>query len=398
MIQNVLIDNFQSHKSTNMELSSSINVIQGNSDCGKSAVMRALCWLLFNPAGDYFVSDWARKGKTMTAPCEVTVEVDGHKVTRRRDKDFNGYVLDGEAFEATRNSVPPRVLKVLGMSEVNVQRQLDAPFLLSKSPGEVSRYINGLVDLQRIDEWVSAVNSRYRSLSQKAENASVRMEEARAEAEKYEFVNDLEPLSLELERIASESKSLSDYVKQLSSELDEYGRLSDTLKGLPDVNKLFTLLREAESIFMERGLNDNETGSLKSDIESYESALHDKDAVPDVDLITKTLSEAESVRHSALSLTSEIAEVRNGLKRFDEAALVHVPDELFAIIERLERYSGVKSRMESSVMEMRQSLGTYSSNSLLAEVSSKELSDVESVLSTMVCPLCGRRGIHEEER
>lgn len=398
MIQNVLIDNFQSHKSTNMELSSSINVIQGNSDCGKSAVMRALCWLLFNPAGDYFVSDWARKGKTMTAPCEVTVEVDGHKVTRRRDKDFNGYVLDGEAFEATRNSVPPRVLKVLGMSEVNVQRQLDAPFLLSKSPGEVSRYINGLVDLQRIDEWVSAVNSRYRSLSQKAENASVRMEEARAEAEKYEFVDDLEPLSLELERIASESKTLSDCVKQLSSELDEYGRLSDDLEGLPDVNKLFTLLREAESIFMERGLKDNETGSLKSDIESYESALHDKDAVPDVDLIAKTLYEAESVRHSVLSLTSEIAEVRNGLKRFDEAALVHVPDELFAIIERLERYSGVKSRMESSVMEMRQSLGTYSSNSLLAEVSSKELSDVESVLSTMVCPLCGRRGIHEEIR
>ena len=112
MIEKICIHNFQSHKVTVIELSPKVNTLQGNSDCGKSAVLRALHWLMFNPAGDYFISDWARKGKTVSAPCEVIVNVDGHEVIRRRDKDFNGYILDGEVFEATRNSVPKKILDI----------------------------------------------------------------------------------------------------------------------------------------------------------------------------------------------------------------------------------------------------------------------------------------------
>ena len=65
MIESISINNFQSHKATRLKLAPTVNTLQGNSDCGKSAVMRAINWLLFNPAGDYFVSDWAKKGKTI---------------------------------------------------------------------------------------------------------------------------------------------------------------------------------------------------------------------------------------------------------------------------------------------------------------------------------------------
>jgi hypothetical protein len=38
------------------------------------------------------------------------------------------------------------------MDEDNIQRQFEAPYLISNSPGEVSRYLNKLCDLEIIDK------------------------------------------------------------------------------------------------------------------------------------------------------------------------------------------------------------------------------------------------------
>ena len=246
MLEKVKIKNFQSHRNTEIELSHAVNSIQGNSDCGKSAVMRALNWLIFNPAGDYFVSDWARKGKSLSAPCEVSVSVGGHTITRKRDKDFNGYILDGQVFEATRNSVPPQVAELLGLGEVNIQRQLDPPFLLSKSSGDVSRYINSLVNLTRIDEWTTAANSRGRALSQKVDSASARAGVAQKEVDSYAFLPELEELSSKLTEKADSIAGAESEIKLLRNELDVYLIQRDILDGIPDVGKLFELLKTAE--------------------------------------------------------------------------------------------------------------------------------------------------------
>ena len=222
MIESISINNFQSHKATRLELAPTVNTLQGNSDCGKSAVMRAINWLLFNPAGDYFVSDWAKKGKTIVAPCEVTLEVNGHKITRRRDKEFNGYTMDGEVFEATRNSVPPQILEALGLGEVNVQRQLDPPFLLSMSAGDVSRYINSLVNLTRIDKWTVAVNGRARKLQQEAEAAEERESKARAEVESFAYLDRLEFVSAEVAELESKVAALEEEGNALENSLIKY--------------------------------------------------------------------------------------------------------------------------------------------------------------------------------
>src|SRR6185312_5624229 len=89
-IRNLRIENFQSHEVTEMAFDDGLNVIVGASDQGKSAVIRALRWLLFNePRG----SDFMRVGANNS---RVTVELaDGARVTRERTPSRNRYIVTG---------------------------------------------------------------------------------------------------------------------------------------------------------------------------------------------------------------------------------------------------------------------------------------------------------------
>ena len=46
MIDKIKIENIQSHKNTELNLSNGINVIVGSSNNGKSAILRALYWAI----------------------------------------------------------------------------------------------------------------------------------------------------------------------------------------------------------------------------------------------------------------------------------------------------------------------------------------------------------------
>ena len=59
MIQSLALKNFQSHKDTLIKFDPGVNVIVGSTDSGKSAIIRALRWLVWNrPIGDKMRSNW----------------------------------------------------------------------------------------------------------------------------------------------------------------------------------------------------------------------------------------------------------------------------------------------------------------------------------------------------
>lgn len=351
MIEKICIHNFQSHKATVIELSPKVNTLQGNSDCGKSAVLRALYWLMFNPAGDYFISDWARKGKTVSAPCEVIVNVDGHEIIRRRDKDFNGYILDGEVFEATRNSVPKKILDILRLGDVNVQRQLDPPFLLSMSSGEVSRYINNLVDLSRIDEWTTAANSRERKLRQDIESLAERVDKATSEVERYSFLPSLEALSDKVTELDRRKKELGLESHELGVQVGEHLNHEIELQRIPDVEKAFRLLDEIAGLMSRRPVIERESVVLAHELDEHAEKA---------DICTEPI------------------------------------DEVVEIVGQLERWTGIRKNISAGIEELGNSLSNHSLAKSNVEAAECELGPVLEILETMTCPLCGRKGMHEE--
>ena len=58
MIDKIKIQNYQSHENTELELSPGINVIIGETDRGKTSILRALNWMFSNrPLGEGFKCD-----------------------------------------------------------------------------------------------------------------------------------------------------------------------------------------------------------------------------------------------------------------------------------------------------------------------------------------------------
>lgn len=171
MIKKLSIRNFRCHESFDLELSPRITTIIGQSDSGKSTVLNALRWLVTNkPGGDSFFRHGATK------PTKVGLVVDKHKITREKGEE-NLYTIDGKKLTAFGANVPDEILSVLNLGEVNFQRQLEPSWWLFLSPGEVSKQLNAIVNLDQIDTVLSDTAAALRKSRSQIEDSEERIQQ-----------------------------------------------------------------------------------------------------------------------------------------------------------------------------------------------------------------------------
>jgi len=160
LIKSLKLKNFQSHKESQINFDEGLTVILGQTDQGKSSIIRALKWVLYNePRGTDFITAGCRL-------CRVTLEMEnGSIIIRERDGQRNRYILkqDGEEqiFEGFGNSVPLEIISAHGIpkiyidrdakSAVNLAEQLEAPFLMSESGSNRAKALGRLVGIHIID-------------------------------------------------------------------------------------------------------------------------------------------------------------------------------------------------------------------------------------------------------
>ena len=187
MIKEIDIVNFQSHESSSLELASGVNVIVGASDSGKSAIIRALRWLIWNrPVGDAFM----RHG---TEGCFVNIVTDQMDVIQRaKGPGGNQYRINEQEFKAIGNEVPQPIQEILNLDETNLQRQGESPFLISNSPGEVSSYFNKVAKLDKIDSSLKYITSQAKSLTGQIKSDESRLQNLELEAGQYEYLTTAE--------------------------------------------------------------------------------------------------------------------------------------------------------------------------------------------------------------
>lgn len=182
MLEKLKIENFQTHQKRLIEFDPGVTTIIGQTDSGKSSIIRALRWLTMNqPAGDAFIRDGA-KGVS------VRLMVDGRTIKRLRGGSRNEYSLDDQQYRAFGADVPDSVADVLRLSEINFSGQLDPPFWFCETPGEVSRRLNAIVDLKIIDDALAAVAAAVRRAQARREVSEEREQAAIGRAKELEWV------------------------------------------------------------------------------------------------------------------------------------------------------------------------------------------------------------------
>lgn len=156
MLEKIELQNFQAHESLQVRLSPTITTIVGPTDCGKSALIRAIRWAALNKAG---AKGFTTEGKKVTS---VTLHTEAGSVVREVKGAVNKYSLDSEDFTAFKTAVPEPIEDVLSVSDLNFQFQHDSPFWFSLSAPEVSKRLNTIVDLTVMDTSLAYVGKRER--------------------------------------------------------------------------------------------------------------------------------------------------------------------------------------------------------------------------------------------
>jgi len=239
MVERIKLENFQSHKNTEIELNPGVNSIVGSSDGGKTAILRALYWVVNNrPTGSMFVSQWTKneKGKQIKKT-SVSVEFSGNSITRLRFDKKNIYQASNGAgkkpkeFEALRSDVPEEIAKIHNFQEVNIQRQMDAPFLLSASAGEVARFFNRIIKLDVIDRILSLAESKKRELKRNIEALAGKEIQTEESIAKFKGLDKIEKAIEKADKYLTRKESKEIKVKDLQSLSEKYLKESNNLKS-----------------------------------------------------------------------------------------------------------------------------------------------------------------------
>jgi hypothetical protein len=198
VIEKLTLKNFQAHKHLCLEFDPHVTTIVGPSDAGKSAAVRAISFVaLNNLPGDSFVREGAD-----SASCSL--RVDGQTVSRVRGKKGNLYKLDGKAYKAFRSDVPEAIAQVLNLSDINFQFQLDPPFWFGESAGQVSKNLNQIVNLGKIDSTLAHVASEVRRAKTLVEVTEDRLKAAHARLNDLGWVEEFDQDLRRLERARKE--------------------------------------------------------------------------------------------------------------------------------------------------------------------------------------------------
>ncbi len=251
MLKSLKIQNFQSHKNSYLEFHPGVNIILGPSNSGKTSIIRALRWLIWNrPQGDSFKSYWG--GDTT-----VKLETNDASVERYRSDTVNSYCLNNSiTYKALKAEVPEEIRRVLNIDEINLQKQLDPHFLLSNTPGEIAQYFNKIVNLEIIDTATQRVNSVIRDISQTINFKKSEKTRLENELKQFDYLKsfekDLEQIELldnQLESISSQTEELNNIIhliENIDNELDTLSELLPAEKLIMDLILFFEDLKKVQ--------------------------------------------------------------------------------------------------------------------------------------------------------
>jgi len=214
MIQRLRTRNFQSHKDTDLILHPGVNVIVGQSQNGKSALLRSLMWLKDNrPLGFRFHSWFAKKEST-----EVEVRVDNISIIKRKTKSKTTYrIADRDLDYKEGRGVPDEVGKLLNLSELNIQSQLDPFFLITSSPQEIARTFNRMTKVEQADEWNKKLTTRINKTSNEVEFLRKDIEEKELEVNNLPDLRNIKNSYRKMRMMVKELDKMEEEVKSLES-------------------------------------------------------------------------------------------------------------------------------------------------------------------------------------
>lgn len=306
-ISKVIVENFQSHEYTEVNFGD-FNGIVGPSDNGKTALIRAIIWALYNnPSGNSYV----RKGENK---CQVTILFnDGASIVKTRTPKVHSYDLYEPGTE-------PMHLEAFGVGPVdevvafhrmgfvdlfgekqtlNICEQLDSPFFLGESPATKALIIGRLGNTEVIDKAIK--------------NNAADLREVKAQIKVYKG---------QLKEVKSELKELKS--------LDKMGKAIEVAKVKLDKIKMIEAKNENIMQISRK---------IKDKMEQVKKLEKFVGADEEMNNVIITLDELIEKERKLANIKEINRKIKQGEKRIEELSVVSNIDinEVISIIDSLDK-------------------------------------------------------------
>lgn len=293
MINSLEIKNFQSHINSILTFHPGVNIIIGSSDEGKSVILRVIEWIRNNrPMGLSYISHWNIDEKDNIENSIIgKIIIDDNEIIRKRTNCFNGYIVNNKVLE-TGIEVPDEVRKIFNFTDINIQKQFDSPFLLSKGAGEVARFFNETIKIDDIDRMLSLVENKKRKSKSDLKYIENDLKEINKELNKLKWIDKAGIIIRKLERIIDKVNEYNEKISILEDLINkkirirkriiEYSKIQDCKKYFDEIDKINDKIIEQENKIELLESIANEYEKIKEKIKDNEREINElREQFPD---------------------------------------------------------------------------------------------------------------------
>lgn len=270
-ITSVTLKNFQAHKDTTVQFDRGLNIIVGESNNGKTSILRGILWAIDNqPLGNDFIMAGEND-------CSVTINFsDGTYIKRGRTVkdtgyyeiryiDDNGKYID-QTYRGFTNAVPVEVANVHQMPKVNITKdiethlnvlsQLDGPFLLTESPLVKASAIGRITGTHVIDAAIKESNKTIQSNRKLVKSYSEDLQQKENERKQLPDIKSMEDFTKKYAYIVKYITKLNDSVIKLNADLQQISQYQQQMtqekekcERLKKVAALLPIIKTAKDKF-----------------------------------------------------------------------------------------------------------------------------------------------------
>lgn len=413
-IRKIVIKNFQSHKDTEINLDDYV-IIHGATNSGKSAIIRAIKWCLYNEAPP--------EGAELTRFGEKDTEVslyfnDGKVISRKRSGKLNEYILydeDGVATTYTGFGRGPlkEVLDFHGMYQanlfgdpqsINIVDQQEPPFFLSEGPTARGHLISRLADTLTYETALIMLKKDAGELKKGIDAKRTSVENLSTAIDNLAYLEDLDAFlkeaSLQEAAIEQNDKFIQAEPTLKTCVCHDVAAYNDNLNAANIINDITSAqdsIQEIENSNSKLKVLDVRKNSLTSCVEQWVSQhdIYDKlseieDSLPELNELDSSLSTLKQIAAATLKysgLVSSYLQCQQGALM--ESDILGAEKE----IEQLESNLSLLSRINvigQKIYELSINYSRLSSdNSSICEKIQQKTEEYKALLlENGVCPTC----------
>jgi len=338
MIKSINTENFETHINTSIDLHPGVNTFVGESDEGKSGIVRQIKWNSKNrPKGDSYRNDALdpKKKSDKLKLTQVKIDYEGSGiVTRARDgfkSGVNHYQIGvKEPLRALRMDVPDEVQELTRMKDVNIQGQhpTEQYFMLADKPGQVAKQFNKVAGLTIMDDAIKSINSQVRTCNTEIAITKKEIEAKTKELKDTEWVLKAEKLADKLSKYEKKLNKKKAELKAIGDAVHLIEEIDKKLKRFDDIGDAKIRLKELETEKLNISTKENDIEDIDNTIlamKSVDTALKNTVNVTDAKKMLKSLetlrSNIDEDQEKIDNISDLLAKIKENTKKETKATM-----------------------------------------------------------------------------